>query len=259
MTVKYDFTGQTAVVTGAAGGIGRGIAELFGECGASVVLADIQEEKLQKTINELRDRNHSVLGVECDITSVEDVRSLVQETLDSFGSIDILVNNAGISSPGGLMDVDLERWGNIIGVNLTGTFNCTREVAPVMIEQGGGNIVNISSMAGRNISHFGGPDYTASKWGIIGLTKHTAWDLSEYGVRANAVCPGPTLTPLSERTATEEDHQEVEEMTALGRWGTPQDQAKAAAFLVSDAASFITGTVLEVDGGASLSSREKNS
>lgn len=253
--MTYNFRDQTAVVTGSAGGIGRGIAELFAEYGASVVLVDRQAEELRETAAQLREEGHAVHAIECDITSPDDVREVVDGTLEQFGSIDVLVNNAGVASPGGITDIDIERWSNIVGVNLTGTFTCIREVAPVMIEQGDGRIVNISSIAGRSISLFGGPDYTASKWGVIGLTKHAAWDLSDHGIRVNAVCPGPTLTPLAEQTSTAEDREEVRQASPLGRWGTPRDQAEATAFLASDAASFITGAVLDVDGGVNLSSR----
>ncbi|GGM59715.1 3-oxoacyl-[acyl-carrier protein] reductase [Halarchaeum rubridurum] len=253
-----EFSGRTAIVTGAAKGIGRGVAETMGEYGAELVLADVDTETLDSTAADLRAAGHAVEAVECDVTAQAEAAAMVETALDRFGSVDVLVNNAGVATGGSIEDLSLDEWRRIVDVNLTGAFVCTSEAIPPMVEQGDGRIVNISSMAGRGISHNGAANYTASKWGLIGLTKHTAFDLGPKGVRANAVCPSATLTPLAERTTTEAEREAFTEDVPLGRWARPEDQAEAAAFLASDEAEYITGTVLEVDGGGQLRSKREN-
>jgi len=248
-------SGKTAVVTGAAQGIGRAVAERLGADGASLVIGDVDEETLRATAADLDEDGYSVEAVECDVSSATDAAALADRAVESFGSLDVLVNNVGISSAGSIVDLDVEEWRRVIDVNLTGQFLCTKAVMPTMIEQESGAIVNVSSMAGRNVSYHGAANYTASKWGVIGLTKHAAHDLAPYGIRANAVCPDATLTPLAERTTTAASREEVRQNVPLGRWAQPEEQADAVAYLASEEASYVTGTVLEVDGGQQLSSR----
>lgn len=251
----WDFGGETAIVTGGARGIGRAIGQRLGDDGAAVVLADVRTETLEETVAELREDGIDVEGVDCDVTSVEDVDRLVERTLERFGSVEMLVNNAGIGRGGSIEELDMETWQEVIDVNLTGQFNCIRAVSPEMIAGDGGRIVNVSSMAGRNISYHGAANYTASKWGVIGLTKHAAYDLSEHDIRVNAICPGATLTPLIEAGTTEEGRERTRQGIPLGRWADPEDQADAVAYLLSPDSRFVTGTVLEVDGGGNLSHR----
>ena len=252
-----DLAEKTVVVTGAARGIGRGIAEELGGAGAAVVIADVDEPEMRETAAELREDGISVEAVHCDVASREDAERLAERTVDRFGSVDALVNNAGIGSRGSFEDLDHEAWQRVLDVNLTGVFNCSRAVVPEMIDGDGGSIVNISSMAGRNISYHGAANYTASKWGVIGLTKHMAWDLGEHDVRVTAVCPGSTVTPLTESNTTPEERASTTEKIPLDRWASPEDHAAAVAYLVSDASSYVTGTVLEVDGGKQLSVRNE--
>lgn len=252
-----DFNDKTVIITGAARGIGRGIAEKLGEAGATVVIADIKETEMRETASELREEGVTVETVSCDVTSKADAERLAQRTVDQFGGIDALVNNAGIGSRASFEELDHETWQQVLDVNLTGVFNCSKAVVPEMIEGDGGSIVNISSMAGRNISYHGAANYTASKWGVIGLTKHMAWDLGEHDVRVTAVCPGSTLTPLTESKTTSEERASTTEKIAMDRWASPEDHAVAVAYLISDASSYVTGTVLEVDGGKQLSVRNE--
>lgn len=252
-----DFNDKTVIVTGAARGIGRGIAEKLGKAGASVVIADVKETEMRETASELREEGVTVETISCDVTSKADAERLAERTVDRFGRIDALVNNAGIGSRGSFDELEHEAWHQVLDVNLTGVFNCSKAVIPEMMEGDGGSIVNISSMAGRNISYHGAANYTASKWGVIGLTKHMAWDLGEYDIRVTAVCPGSTLTPLTESKTTPEERASTTEKIAMDRWASPEDHAVAVAYLISDASSYVTGTILEIDGGKQLSVRNE--
>lgn len=252
--MDVDLAGQSAIVTGAAQGIGRSIAARLSGAGASVMIADVQADKAADTAAALAGDGR-VEAVACDVTSIDDADRVAEATLAEFGSIDILVNNAGIGSAGSFEDIEPDRWQAVIDVNLTGVYHCARAVVPAMIDAGYGRIVNISSMAGRNISYHGAANYTASKWGVIGLTKHMAWDLGGHGITVNAVCPGSTLTALTRDGTTAADRAATADKIPLGRWAEPEDQADAVAFLVSDAGAYLTGTVLEVDGGKQLGVR----
>lgn len=252
-----DFDGKTVIITGAARGIGRGITEKLGGEGASVVIADVNETGMRETASELREAGITVETVVCDVVSKANAERLAERTVDRFGGIDALVNNAGIGSRGSFEELDHEAWQQVLDVNLTGVFNCSKAVVPEMIEDDGGSIVNISSMAGRNISYHGAANYTASKWGVIGLTKHMAWDLGDHNIRVTAVCPGSTLTPLTESNTTSEERASTTEKISMDRWASPEDHAAAVAYLVSDASTYVTGTVLEVDGGKQLSVRNE--
>jgi 3-oxoacyl-[acyl-carrier protein] reductase len=275
---------RTAIVTGAAQGIGYAIAERFAEEGARVVVADVQSEAAREAAESLAaiEPCPDALAVECDVTSREDTRQLAERVVDAFGGVDVLVNNAGVATHGGFLDLEPEEWDRVVNVNLTGVFNCSAAVVPAMIEGEGGHdedggdgengensensedgrdadgaVVNVSSMAGRGISYHAAANYTASKWGVIGLTKHMAWDLGEHGVRVTAVCPGSTLTPLTEQSTDPEERAATSRKIPLDRWADPGDIADGALYLASDAADYVTGTVLEIDGGKQLGVRNE--
>ena len=251
---------RTAVVTGAAQGIGRGIATRLAEEGANVVVADVQAGKARETAAELDEgaaADSSVVAVECDVTSLSDARQLAETTVERFGAVDVLVNNAGVAGDGTFPEeLPPEAWHRVIDVNLTGTYNCTYAVAPSMIEAGYGRVINVSSIAGRNISYHGAANYTASKWGVIGLTKHLAWDLGGHGITVNAICPGAVETPLAADVPADEKARTAAKIP-LGRWSEPADQANGVAFLASEEASYVTGAVLTIDGGFSLGPRHE--
>lgn len=246
-----DLAGETAIVTGAAQGIGRATAERLAEAGANVVVADIQDEGAAEVAEILRDSGVKSAAVECDVTDVTQTEALADRTIERFGSVQMLVNNAGVGTSGTFTELDPESWDRVLGVNLRGVFNCSYSVVPRMLEQGSGRIVNVSSMAGRNVSYHGAANYTASKWGVIGLTKHMARDLAP-AVRVNAVCPGATLTPLIRSGTTPEGRAATADAIPLERWAQPADQAEGIFYLLSPGASYVTGTVLEIDGGAQL-------
>jgi 3-oxoacyl-[acyl-carrier protein] reductase len=270
--------GRTAIVTGAAQGIGYAIAERFAEEGARVVVADVQAEAAREAVESLVaiEACPDALAVECDVTSREDTRNLAERVVEMFGGVDVLVNNAGVATHGTFLDLDPEDWDRIIDVNLTGVYNCSAAVVPAMIEGeadgedgdasdvvgnenrgADGAVVNVSSMAGRNISYHAAANYTASKWGVIGLTKHMAWDLGEHGVRVTAVCPGSTLTPLTEQSTEPEERAATSRKIPLDRWADPGEIADGALYLASGAADYVTGTVLEIDGGKQLGVRNE--
>jgi 3-oxoacyl-[acyl-carrier protein] reductase len=245
---------RTALVTGAGNGIGRAVAERFGEAGAELVLVDVDETGLDDTAADLRARGVDVATAVGDVTSLSDVRDVATVAEDRFGGTDVLVNNAGLASRGSFEDLTPETWRAVLEVNLTGAFNCVHAVAPGMLDRGFGRVVNVASMAGRNVSYYGGPDYTASKWGLIGLTKHLAWELGP-AVTVNALCPGPTLTERFRHATGAATRRENESKVPLDRLADPADQADAALFLASDEADYVTGTTLDVDGGLQLSVR----
>lgn len=249
------FAGRTCVVTGAAQGIGRRVAERFGAEGADVAIADVHAESAEAAAAELREAGTDALAIECDVSSVADTERLAEQVVEQFGTVDVLVNNAGVSTHGTFTDLEPAEWNEVLDVNLTGAFYCARALVPEMIEQGDGRIVNVSSMAGRNISYHAAANYTASKWGLVGLTKHMAWDLGDRGIRVTAVCPGSTLTPLTRAATTDDDRAETAGKIPLNRWATPDDVADGVLYLASDEAAYVTGTVLEIDGGKQLGVR----
>lgn len=245
--------GKAALVTGGAAGIGAGIAERFVEAGASVAIFDINAESLRQCADRLRAKG-PVLALGGDVASEEAARSAVERTVAQFGSLDILVNNAGIDISGPITDLTSEAWERLMAVNLKGAYHFSKYAVPRM--QGrGGVILNISSVRAF-VSYPGGAAYDSSKAALIALTRALALDHGEDRIRVNAICPGYIDTPMTEEWLRmvpdrEATLRQVLAVHPLGRMGTPRDIAEAALFLASDAASFITGTALVVDGGMS--------
>lgn len=244
--------GKVAIVTGAAQGIGRGVAEVFVERGAKVVLVDWDQETGEETTERLRAEGADVHFVHCDVSQSDQVRSMIQEAVDTFGGIDVLVNNAGIGVYKSVLDASEEDWEQCLAVNLKGVFLCSKHAIPHMQQAGGGAIVNMSSVHAEATVNGVAP-YAASKGGITALTRNLAID---YGpdIRVNAIAPGWVLTPLIQSIFNSYDDPEaqrkaVEERQVMKRIGRPEDIGRAAAFLASDEADFITGTQLFVDGG----------
>lgn len=246
---------KTAIVTGAASGIGQGIAKRLAVEGASVVIADVAVEAAAATAETIRSEGGEATAVECDVTDRTDIGAVVETATERFGSIDVLVNNAGIIRGGTFKEIEPDEWKRVLDVNLTGMYNCSSLVVPAMSDGGGGSIVNISSIAGVDMSYAGPANYTASKWGVIGLTRHMAWDLADDDIRVNAVCPGGTLTPLIRERTTEADRERMRRVIPLGRYGEPEDVANAVLFFVSEEASYVTGSKLVVDGGRRFAGR----
>jgi hypothetical protein len=246
------FEGKVAIVTGAAKGIGWGIAKVFAQEGAKVVLVDWDKEAGEKTARAFREQGYDVLFVHCDVSKEEQVKAMVQKAMQAYGRIDVLVNNAGIGVYMPVLEASSEDWDRCLNVNLKGVFLCSKYVIPHMQAQGKGAIVNISSVHAHATVNGVAP-YAASKGGVTALTRNMAID---YGptIRVNAIAPGWVLTPLIQSIFDSyEDpaaqQKAVEERQVMKRIGRPEDIGYAAAFLASDEADFITGTQLFVDGG----------
>jgi NAD(P)-dependent dehydrogenase (short-subunit alcohol dehydrogenase family) len=245
--------GKVALVTGGAAGIGAGIAERFVEAGASVAIFDINGEGARRHADRLRGKG-PVLALEGDVASEHAARQAVEQTAAQFGSLDVLVNNAGIEVAGPIASMKSEAWDRQLAVNLKGAFLFSKYAIARMLARGG-VIINISSVRAF-VSYQGGIAYDASKAALIGFTRALALDHGQDKIRVNAICPGYIDTPMMEEWLNTVADQEatmrqVLAVHPLGRIGTPRDIAEAALFLASDAASFITGTALVVDGGMS--------
>jgi NAD(P)-dependent dehydrogenase (short-subunit alcohol dehydrogenase family) len=243
---------KVAIVTGAGKGIGQGIAKVFSQEGAKVVVIDWDEEAGKKTAEEIRQSGGDALFVNCDVSNEEQVKTMVQATLDKYGRIDVLVNNAGIGVYKPVLEATSDDWDHCLAVNLKGVFLCSKYTIPHMQAVGKGAIVNISSVHSHATVNGVAP-YAASKGGITALTRNMAID---YGpaIRVNAIAPGWVLTPLIQSIFDSyddpaEQQRLVEQRQVMKRIGQPEDIGHAAAFLASDEASFITGTQLFVDGG----------
>ena len=240
---------RVAIVTGGARGIGKAIALTFVREGARIALVDVDKGGLETLLNEIKKNKREIINISCDITKSSEVKEMVSQVQRSFGRIDILVNNAGIIRRGTIETVTEEDWDRVIEVNLKGTFNCCKAVVDIMKQQGYGKIVNVSSIAGKMGDITSAPGYGPSKAGVDALTKTLARQLAPYGINVNAVSPHAIETEMSAQWS-EERRKEIIASIPLGRLGKPEDVAEAVLFLVSDAASFITGEILDVNGGA---------
>lgn len=244
-----DFTGRTALVTGGASGIGLACVEQLAQAGANVVVADISGSAAEAVAGRLGDHGLAFGGDISDAATVSELFDLIGAR---FGRLDCAINAAGISGNwGAFEDFPLEEWNRVIAVNLTGVFLCMQHEARIMLRQGGGAICNISSGAGF-IPAPGMPHYTASKHGVLGLTKVAAKEYAARGIRVNAVCPGSTLTPMIEKSigGDAERQKLVASTVPMGRMGRSEEIAAAAVWLCSDAASFVSGESMAVDGAS---------
>ncbi|ADL53801.1 3-oxoacyl-[acyl-carrier-protein] reductase [Clostridium cellulovorans] len=240
--------GQCAIVTGATRGIGRAIATKLATSGANVVVNyRSNTEEAEKLKTELEALGVKILLVQGDISKDEEAKKLILAAKDAFGKIDILVNNAGITKDGLIMRMKEEDFDKVIEVNLKGTFNCSKHVTSVMIKQKYGKIINISSVVGI-VGNAGQVNYSASKAGIIGMTKSLAKELGSRGINVNAVAPGYIVTDMTEELS-EKIKEETKNSIPLKRLGEPEDVAELVAFLASKSSDYITGQVINVDGG----------
>lgn len=238
---------KVVIVTGSAGGIGRGIAEQLAKEGANVVIADISEEKAQQTAEEIsKEYGVKTLAVKANIANSEEVKNMFNKTIEEFGEYDAIVNNAGINRDRMIHKMSYEEWDQVIAVNLTGTFYCTQEAVKYLRERGKGSIVNISS--GSWLGNIGQANYAASKAGVVGLTKTVSRELARKGVTANAICPGFIESDMT-KAMNEDAWNVMMNKIPMGYAGKPSDVGKLVAFLVSDDARYITGEVINVGGG----------
>ena len=252
-----DLAGKTIIVTGASGGIGRGVALHLGESGCNVVVADITDGG-DETAQMINDAGAKAIFVRTNVTDEAQVDAMVEAAVSTYGGLDGAFNNAGIEGEVfNTATCTTENWNNVININLNGVFFCMRAEARYMLENGGGSIINTSSIAGLT----GGPDmpaYIASKHGVIGITKAGAIDFAQQGIRVNALCPGSVMTPMVQRLIDdlpEDMDKSVRDLligiepTPMKRLGEPREMATVVAWLLSDDSSFVTGAEIKADGG----------
>jgi len=242
---------KIALVTGGGRGIGKAIALALANEGVNTVVTARGIEAIESTATEIRAQGQNSMAVQCDVTDYLQVRKVVDLVVAKWGTIDILVNNAGVATSKMWEDMEKADWDKVVNINLGSVLNCSKAVIEPMRQRGGGCIINIASMAGKTISDMAGPDYTASKAGIIGFTRQLAFELGHYNIRVNAICPGTVKTTLTDIPADVEE--KLISVTPLGRLVTPEEVANVVIFLASDKAVMITGTTIDIDGGQRLS------
>ena len=239
---------RIAIVTGGARGIGRAIVSAFAAQGIVSVIADIDLEVAEKAAQEVRESGAEAVAIKVDMSRIEQIDQLVIETMALYGRLDILVNNAGILSNTPYDEITEDEWDRVLDINLKGVLFASRAALRPMLEQGWGRIITISSLAGRNGGVSIGPAYAASKAAVIGLTRHLARKVAANGITVNAVAPGTTETDIIKGFSAD-DMVAINKAIPLGRLGKPAEIAETVAFLASDSAAFITGAVIDINGG----------
>lgn len=244
---------KVAIITGSAGGMGQAAAELFAREGASVVIADIAADAGEETAQKIRDSGSKAIFVQANVAKEADVKNMVGAAIDAFGHVDVLYNNAGImpSDDGSVTDISEELWDRVMDVNLKSAFLCSKYAIPPMVEQGkGGSIINVASFVAFMGCTIPQDAYTVSKGGMLSLTKSFAVQYGRYGIRCNAICPGPIETPLLRFLWTNEEARNLRlNRIPLGRFGEANDIIYMALYLASDESSWTTGAWLVIDGG----------
>ena len=250
--MNYQFGGKVALVTGASGGIGRATALGFAASGAAVVVSDVNDAGGEETVALITAAGGKAVYQRCNVADGAEVKALVARAVSEYGRLDFAHNNAGINNLGA-NEYEDEVWDRSVAINLSGVMYCMREEAEVMLAQGKGAIVNTASINGL-VGNGAQPGYTATKHGVIGLTRHGALRWAKAGIRVNAVCPGVIETPMTAPLASNPDMRKMlDSMTPMGRMGQPEEIANAVLWLCSDQASFVTGHPLVIDGGATVS------
>ena len=237
---------KVVIITGAGSGIGKETALLFAKEGAKVVVADVNEKGGEETVAEIK-KNGDGFFVRLDVSNREQAKQMAKTILEKYGKIDVLINNAGIVQDAFVSKMTEQQWDKVIDINLKGVFNCIQAVVDIMMNQGSGVIINTSSIVGLN-GNVGQVNYSATKAGLIGMTKTLAKELGRKGIRVNAVAPGFIATPMT-ATVPEKILEMMKEKTPLRRLGKPKDIANAYLYLASDESNFVNGAVLSVDGG----------
>ncbi|MFQ6108636.1 MAG: SDR family NAD(P)-dependent oxidoreductase [Candidatus Aminicenantales bacterium] len=248
-TASRVLEGKVAVVTGAGRGIGRAIASRLARAGARVIAADINFSSAQEIADKLTSQGMHSTACAVDVADEESVRTMVARILKVYDRIDILVNNAGIMFRTRISDISSREWDDTLRVNLTGPFLCIKAVLPAMKKNGFGRIVNISSSAGRSVSTLGGAHYTASKAGLLGLTRAVAKEVSCLCITVNAICPGLIETDMVRKTTTGDEIKAFIASFPIKRMGSPEEVASLVVFLCSEEASYITGASIDINGG----------
>lgn len=252
---KFDISGKNAIVTGAGRGLGKEMATSLAEAGANIVVAEKDGEMAEKSAQEIGEMGTTAFSIQTDVTEEDQVKSMIWEAENRLGEIDILVNNAGVVNNAPAEEMTLEEWEKVVNVNMTGVFLCSKHVGKHMIENGGGNIINISSMSAL-VVNVPQPQisYNSSKAGVIMITKSLASEWAEHGIRVNAIAPGYMRTDLVDEVL--EEDPEMEETwisnTPMGRLGRPEELGGVVVFLASEASSYMTGEVVVFDGGYTI-------
>ncbi len=247
--MSQDLTDRTALITGGGQGMGLAVARMFAKLGANIVINNVHGDRAKMAAESLSDLTDDSVGLPGDITSKSDVDAIVAAAVQRFGGLHILINNAGILYPTPVEDILEEEWDRVIKVNLKGTFLCAQACLRPMKKAGWGRIVNFSSTAGKNVSTVGGAHYTASKAGVLGFTRHLAKEVASYGITVNAVCPGLIDTEMVRATIDDDRAKAYADSFPVQRLGQPSEVADLVSFLVSNAAAYITGAAIDINGG----------
>ncbi len=245
---NMKLSGKTAVITGSGQGLGKAAAFALAEMGADIVLNDIESSAaIDATLKELIDNGYNAVISKGDVRNEENVKSLMSKAVDEFGTLDILVNNAGITRDNLMIRMSEKDWDDVIDINLKGAFMCIKAAARIMMKQKSGRIINVSSVSGV-MGNSGQANYSSSKAGLIGLTKTTARELASRGITCNAIAPGFIKSKMTD-ALPEKVRDDYLGRIPLGRFGTPEDVARVIGFLSSDDSGYITGQVINIDGG----------
>lgn len=244
-----DLADKIAIVTGSARGMGFSIAASLLDCGAAVCISDLNGEAADTAVEKLSLHGERVFAIPCDVRNQQQVEQMIEAVADRYGTVDILVNNAGVLFPTNIGDISAEEWLLVMDVNLNGPFYCSKAVLPYMKKRRFGRIINMSSSAGRSVSTLGGAHYTASKAGLLGLTRAMAKEVSSFGITVNAVCPGLIDTEMVRSDCSPDTIRAYEEQFPIPRLGRPEEIADPVAFLCSEAAAYITGASIDINGG----------
>lgn len=247
----FDLTGRVALVTGGSRGLGRAIAAALAQAGADVAITSRTKVDLEDAAAALRQRGRRVLAVCSDVTDEDSVGAMVGRVVAHFGQVDILVNNAGVEGQGAVLEMDRNRWDQVMHVNLRGPMLCCKHVGPHMIRRRSGKVINVASVMATRVSRYMGA-YTASKAALVQLTRTLALEWLAHNIQVNALCPGYFRTPMNEEFFAGEVGRRVMAKLPIGRLGEPHEIEGAAVFLASEATSYMTGATLYVDGGHSL-------
>lgn len=251
MSNWFDLTGRVALVTGASKGLGLAMARAIATAGADVAIASRTKSDLDAVGGGLKQTGRRILSVPTDVSDEDSIRAMVKTVLEHFGQIDILVNSAGIEGQGAVVEMPAEHWDRVMEVNLRGPMLCCKHVGPHMIERRKGKVINVASVLASRVARYMSP-YCASKGGLVQLTRALALEWIRYDVQVNALCPGYFLTSMNEEFFSGEEGKRLIEKLPSRRLGEPKEIEGVTVFLASDAASFVTGATLYVDGGHSL-------
>ncbi len=245
----FDLADKTAIVTGGGSGIGRRVAIALAEYGANILIADLDREAADRVVSQIASKGQKALGMKVDVTEPDDVQGMVELALQTFDRIDVLFNNVGISIRGPAETFTLEDWNRVIAVNLTGMFICAQAVGRIMIKQGGGKIINTSSVSGK-LGHPGNMAYAAAKHGVIGMSKVMAVEWGKHNINVNCIGPGVIRTPMTEAAfENRKRYQDLVSKVPMGRLGEPEDLIGVVVFLASGASDYVTGQTIYVEGG----------